>query len=96
MEFGKGQLLSDVQAGLRKGYSTAEQVFNLKCLIDLTLESTKKLYGGFVDFRKAFDIVWRAGLWVKLIDTNLTGKCCNVIYNLYKQTKSYIAVNGQK
>ena len=92
----QNELLSEVQAGFRKGYSTAEQVFNLKCLIDLTLESKKKLYCGFVDFKKAFDTVWRAGLWVKLINTNITGKCYNVIYNLYKQTKSCVAINGQK
>ena len=91
----KNELLSEVQPGFRKGYSTAEQVFNLKCLIDLTLESKKKLHCGFVDFRKAFDTVWRAGLWVKLINTNITGKCY-VIYNLYKQAKSCIAINGQK
>ena len=29
----QNELLSEVQAGFRKGYSTAEQVFNLKCLI---------------------------------------------------------------
>ena len=45
---------------------------------------------------KAFDTVWRTGLWVKLINTNITGNCYNVIYNLHKQTKSCIAINGQK
>ena len=62
----------------------------------MTLESKKKLHCGFVDFRKCFDTARRAGRWVKLINTNITGKCYNVIYNLYKQTKSCIAINGQK
>ena len=92
----QNESLSEVQARFRKGYSTAELVFILKCLIDLTLESKKKLYCKFVDFRKAFDTVWRVGLWVKLINTNITGKRYNVIYNLYKQTKSCAAVNWQK
>ena len=35
-------LLSEVQAGFRKGYSMGDQVFNLKCLIDLTLEAKKE------------------------------------------------------
>ena len=72
----QNELLSEVHPGFRKSYSTAEQIFNLRGLIDLTLESKKKLYCGFVDFRKAFDTVWRAGLlWVKFINTNITGKC---------------------
>ena len=79
----KNNLLTEMQAGFRKGYSTVEQVFNLKCLIDLTLTSKKKFYCGFVDFKKAFDTVWRAGLWVKVLNSNITGKCFNVIYNLY-------------
>ena len=82
----KNNLLTEMQAGLRKCYSTVEQVFNLKCLIDLTLTSKKKLYCFFVDFKKAFDTVWRAGLWVKVLNSNSTGKCLNVIYNLCQKT----------
>ena len=32
-------ILSHAQAGFRKGYSTTEQIFNLKCLIDSVLNS---------------------------------------------------------
>ena len=35
-------ILSHAQAGFRKGYSTTEQIFNLKCLIDSVLNSRKK------------------------------------------------------
>ena len=81
-----------MQAGFRKGYSSFEQVFNLKCLTDLTLTSKKKLYCGFVDFIKDFDTVWQAGLRVKVLYSNITGKCFNVIYNLYQKTKSCISL----
>ena len=34
-------------------------IFNLKCLIDSVLNSRKKLFCAFIDFRKAFDIVYK-------------------------------------
>ena len=61
-------ILSHAQAGFRKGYSTTEQMFNLKCLIDSVLYSREKLFCAFIDFRRAFDMVWIAGLWEKLVN----------------------------
>ena len=37
-------ILSHAQAGFRKGYSTTEQIFNIKCLIDSVLNSRKENY----------------------------------------------------
>ena len=89
-------LLTEIQAGFRKGYSAVEEVFNLKCLIDLTLTSKKKLYCGFVDFKIASDTVWRAGLWAKVLNSNISEKCFSVIYNLYQKIKSCISLNNEK
>ena len=54
----------------------------------------KKLYCAFVDFAKAFDTVWRDGLWHKLLLNNMNGNMFNVIVNttkcMYKDTKSRI------
>ena len=36
-------ILSHAQADVRKGYSTTEQIFNLKCLIDWVLNFRKKI-----------------------------------------------------
>ena len=44
----------------------------------------------FIDFKQAFDSVWRAGLWKKLIDSNINGKCLSVIKSMYKGIKSKI------
>ena len=50
------------QAGFRPGYSTTDNLFILKCPIDLMQASKKKLYCCFIDFKQAFDTVWRIGL----------------------------------
>jgi hypothetical protein len=44
----------------------------------------------FVDFAKAFDTVWRDGLWHKLLLNNMNGNMFNVIVNMYKDAKSRI------
>ena len=49
----------------------------------------------FVDFEKAFDTVWRDGLWYKLLLNNMNGHMYNVISNMYKGTKSCIVYNKE-
>ena len=44
-------------------------------------------------FEKAFDTVWRDGLWYKLLMCNIKGKMYNVILNLYDNIKSRIVYN---
>jgi hypothetical protein len=50
----------------------------------------KKLYCSFVDFKSAFDTVWRIGLWQKLQKSNIQGKMFKVIYNMYQNIKTCI------
>ena len=40
-------------------------------------------------------MVWRAGLWEKLIKHGIQGRCFNVILGMYKSVKSCISVNGK-
>ena len=66
-------ILAEEQAGFRKGYSTTDHIFNLKCLIDLYLSRGKKLYCAFINYKKAFDSVKHIYLWQKLINNNIDG-----------------------
>lgn len=84
------KIITDSQAELRKGYSTTDNIFIINCLIDIFKSQKKKLYCTFVDFKQAFDRVWRDGLWAKLNSYNINGKCLNIIKNIYEQSKSKI------
>ena len=86
-------ILSEAQAGFRKGYSTNDHVFTLYSLAELLKARKKKLFCTFVDLQKAFDTVWRSGLWQKLLQNNISGKCFNVIYNMYQNIKSCVSCN---
>ena len=84
------KIITDSQAGFRKGFSTTDNIFIINCLIDIFKSQKKKLYCTFVDFKQAFDRVWRDGLWAKLHSYKINGKCLNIIKNIYEQSKSRI------
>ena len=54
------------QAGFRKRFSTADHIYALHTLIDLVQNKGKKLFCCFVDLKRAFDTVWKEGLFYKL------------------------------
>ena len=55
--------LPDVQAGLRKGRGTRDQIANICWIIEKTKEFQKNIYFCFIDYAKAFDCVDHRKLW---------------------------------
>ena len=84
------ELISKSQAGFRRGFATIDNIFVLFALISIYFSIGKKLFCVFVDFKSAFDTVWRIGLWQKLQKFNIRGKIFTVIYNMYQNIKSCV------
>ena len=59
----KNQELPDVQAGLRKGRGTRDQIANICWIIKKAREFQKNIYFCFIDYAKAFDCVVHNKLW---------------------------------
>ena len=57
------------QCGFRQGYCTVDNLFTLYSFFELLKRKKKKIYCAFIDFEKAFDKIWREGLWYKLLLT---------------------------
>ena len=91
------KLINENQAGFRKKYSTTDHIFLLKNVIDLFLKQKngKKLFCAFIDYRKAFDFVWRSALWYKLKKSGIKGKLFNIILNMYNNIKSCVTINSE-
>ena len=88
-------LINENQTGFRKTYSTLDHIFLLKNFIDIFVTNgNQKLYCAFVDYKKAFDTVWRSALWHKLVKSGITGKMYNVIVNMYNNIKSCVSHDG--
>ena len=86
--------LSENQAGFRKGYSVTDHLFIFHSVIDYLRYRKKKKSCTFIDFSKAFDQVWRSGLLFKVINLGISGKCFNVIFNMYQNIKSCVKFDG--
>ena len=82
--------MSEAQASFRKGYSTTDQIFTLKCIVELFLCQGRRLFCTCVDYSKAFDSM----LWKKLILYGVSGKVLHVILNMYTSIKSCVMNNG--
>ena len=86
-------ILGQEQAGFRSGYSTTDHIFVLHSLIQLYQSKKKKLYCAFIDYRKAFDLIERSALWVKLLNNGINGKVLKVIKNMYTNAKSCVSID---
>jgi hypothetical protein len=89
-------ILSENQAGFRKSYSTVDHAFVVKSILDIFMFHKKKLYCAYIDYQKAFDSIWRAGLWSKLLNYGIKGKVYRVVNSLYQNVKSCICLNGTR
>ena len=62
-------IFNKFQYGFRKQKRTVDCEFILQSIINQTIiNDERKLYAAFIDFRKAFDLVYRDGIWFKLIN----------------------------
>lgn len=84
------------QAGFRRNHSTIDHIFTLKCLIDVILYRKQTLYVAFADFSKAFDSIWRNGLWFKMVNSGVSAKVVNIIRSMYANAKAKVFCNGNK
>ena len=71
----KGRLLHEGQAGFR---SCIDNVYTLSELVQ-GIERGKTTYAFFLDVQKAYDMVWRDCLWLKLWDMGVKGRIWRVI-----------------
>ena len=75
------------QIGFRKGFRTADHVLTLKTLIDKYLNRNQDLYICFVDFRKAYDSIWRKYLFHKLCTYGIHRNFISLLEDMYMKSK---------
>ena len=75
--------LPDVQAGLRKGRGTRDQIANIRWIIEKAREFQKNIYFCFIDYAKAFDCVDHNKLWQILKEMGIPDHLTCLLRNLY-------------
>jgi hypothetical protein len=62
-------------------------------MISIYFSFGKKLFCSFIDFKSAFDTVWRVGLWQKMQKSNVQGKVCKVVNLLFKTAENILLIH---
>ena len=90
------QLIPSCQIAYQQNSSTSDHILTLKNLIDKYINRASKfhLFVCFVDFRAAFDTVWRRALLYKLVKLGIGGNFLNVIDSMYRNVFYRIKIDG--
>ena len=75
--------LPDVQAGIRKGRGTREQIANIRWIMEKAREFQKNIYFCFLDYAKAFDCVDHNKLWKILQEMEIPEHPTRLLRNLF-------------
>lgn len=90
----KEGILADEQGGFRKGRGTVDQIFILTEIVRSRFP--RRTYACFIDLRKAYDSVWRAGLWRILWDMGVRGRMWRALKGLYAVVRCVVHSGGFK
>ena len=94
--FAENKKIVEEQGGFRAKRSTSEQIFIFKEMIQGRKKGKKKTFCCFLDIRKAYDTVFREGLWKGMIEKGIRGKIWRVIKNLYNEVESCVKLWSEK
>ena len=84
-----------VDGGFRPGYSCLHTAFIFQETISHLCEQKKKVYVALLDIKKAFDIVWHAGLFNKLQKVGITGQAIDFLKQWYDHSTCSVLWNGK-
>ena len=87
--------LTDLQGGFRGGRSTVDQLFALNEITAMRREDGDATFLAFIDVTKAYDRVWRPGLWYKLQQLGLGGRCLQMLRAMYAKVTRTVAIRGE-
>ena len=92
----KNNIISDIQGAFQIGKGPEDTILLLKMLVNTAIKKKKgaKCYLLKLDVEKAFDRIWRKGLWNHLWNIGIRGKFWRVMRTLYKNTLASIKIGG--
>ena len=66
--------------------SCMDNVYTLNEIVQGRFREDKETYAFFLDVQKAYDTVWRDGLWFKLWDMGAKGRMWHKMYEASRST----------
>jgi len=94
----KHNMLNSSQSGFRKGHSTTDHIIRLqdeiKHINNKHINNKSHVLAVFIDFEKAFDMVWRSGLLIKLKRFGINGHMFNWIADFISERTIQVRVGS--
>lgn len=94
MELKIDERLKESQYGFRPGRGTTDAIFIARQIIEKANERKIPLHFHFIDFKSAFDTVWRKALWKMLKKIGVDPRTVNLIEYMYKNTQCAVVIDG--
>ena len=87
--------MSDSQFGFKPGRGTTDAIFIIRQLIEKAKEHQIPLHFHFIDFKAAFETIWREALWKMLLKIGIPNKFVEIIKNIYDKMECSIIAGGE-
>ena len=78
-------IASESQFGFRPKRGTVDAIFIARQIREKAKEREVKLHFNFIDFKSAFDTIWRKALWKMLRAIGVNNNIVNIIENMYNK-----------
>ena len=80
----------------RQGFGgDVDHIFALSEILSRRRARNGRMYLGFLDIRKAYDTVWRNGMWMRMKEAGVKGKMLRILQKWYEEVESRVEVNGE-
>ena len=86
--------LKEEQAGFRNGRGTTDHIFTFSQIVEKCGRKNKEIYCVFIDFKQAFDSVWRHGMIEVMNFLGFEENMKRTIKKLYEDTTAKIGKDG--
>lgn len=81
-------LLPNEQNAFRRNRGCEDNIFIIRSLLNHKKMKKENVYVAFMDISKAYDRVFRDGLWSKRLKLGITGKIWRLLRDIYGDSKS--------
>ena len=83
------------QFGFRKNRGTVDAIFIVRQILEKARERNVKVHLHFIDFKAAFDTIWRKALWKMMRAIGIDPRIVDIVENIYSNAECAVVVNKQ-
>ena len=88
------EFTGDSQFGFRPGRGTVDAIFVVRQIMEKARERGLRLHFNFIDFKAAFDTIWRKALWMMLNKIGIPNKIVSILKSMYQNTECAVMIEG--